>query len=220
MTNPPEKKTRSIKLYPFDPAKLEIREAPFKNIAVINHLQECAEIYRLIHNEEFRQKCRSASPTNPVKILYFDWYSWSDDLLTLLLQRAVLGTESFLTSIVLQEIMQRGLATAKTREYIRNPFVLGGGTADAYYNKLPAQIDPKISLSTADPELWLEVKAFYKDARNKIFHGYRLNSNDPVILQPYFEILRRLYLWMDSWFEDRLGGILPIVIRKYWPDVK
>lgn len=211
---------KTIRLVEIDPKKLGIKKQPFTNIPLINHLQECAEIYRLIHDEEFQRKCRNASPTSPVTALNFDWYSWGDDLLTLLLQRAILGTESFLTGITLQEIVQRGLVSSKTRDFINNPFTLGRGTADVYYNKLPAQVDPIYSLKVADKQLWREVQTFYREARNKVFHGYRLTSRDPAVLHPYFETLRRVFLWMDSWFEDHVGAALTVDIRRYWPDLK
>lgn len=117
--------------------------------------------------------------------------------------------------------MQRSLVTETTREHILNPFSIKGrgGTAEKYYNKLPALVDPSYSLKISDPVLWNEVQVFYNGTRNKIFHGYLLNTSDPKVLQPYFELFRRLFLWMDTWFEDKHDGILQIRIKRYWPGI-
>ena len=213
-------KRNSVVLVPIDPEKLGIKEQPFTNVPLINHLQECAESYRLIKDEEFCLKCKQNRIGEPITALNFDWYGRTSELLTILLQRAVLGSESFISGIVLHEIVQRGLVTENTREHILNPFSLGrGGTAENYFNNLPALVDPSYSLNKSDPVLWSEIHPFYKETRNKIFHGYQLNGNDPSVIQPYFELIRRLFMWMDSWFEDRMSTIMPIQIKRYWPEI-
>lgn len=212
------KKVRLVRLDEEMVRKIEAAQMPFVNIPPINHLQECAESYRLISNDTFCEQCRQNKVGEPIVALNFEWYGQAEDLLTILLQRAVLGTESFLSCIVLQELVQRGLTTEKTREQILNPFSLKGkGTADNYYNRLPALVATDYSLDKSDAALWKDVQIFYKDARNKIFHGYLLNSRDPKTLIPYFEILKRLFLWMDGWYEDKVGTIMPIQIKRYWP---
>lgn len=212
---------KRVILVPFDPEKIRIKELPLTNVPLINHLQECAESYRLVKDESFCLRCKQNRIGEPITALNFDWYGRTSELLTMLLQRAVLGTESFVSCIVLQEIVQRGLVTGKTRDQVVNPFSLGGnGTAYNYYNRLPALLDPSYSLKDSDPTLWAEVQFFYKETRNKIFHGYQLNSKDPRILQPYFELIRRLFLWMDTWFEDQVGTIMPIQIKRYWPEIE
>lgn len=211
---------RKIRLVPLDDEVVRMVEAaqmPFINIPPINHLQECAETYRLINNDIFCEKCRQNKIGEPIIALNFEWYGRAEELLTMLLQRAVLGTESFLSCIVLQELAQRGLITEKTREQILNPFSLKGkGTADNYYNRLPGLVSPDYSLKNVDPALWNDVWIFYGETRNKIFHGYLLNSRDPKALLPYFEILKRLFLWIDGWYEDKVGTIMPIQIKRHW----
>jgi len=210
-----------VTLREIDPAEIGIRKERLINVPAINHLQECAEIHRLIHSQEFCLLCKENPVGKPIPALHFEWYGRTSELLTILLQRSILGTESFLSFAVLNQQAQRGLVIDKTmRENFLNPFSLGrGGTADNYYNKLPALLDPSISLKVADPKLWEEVRVFYKETRNKIFHGFLLNTNDAEVLYPYIDMIRRIFLWIDTWFEDTTGTILRIEITRLWPGI-
>ncbi len=168
---------RKFVLYEIDPKAWGIKESKLTNIPLISHLQECAEIERLIHLDEFCSQSTKKRRDQPITALSFDWYGRSLDLITLLLQRTILGTEAFISGVVLQEIVVRQLVTPKTREFVKNPFVLKGrGTADNFYNKLPAQIDSQLALEISDPALWSDVKEFYREVRNPLFHGYQLNT--------------------------------------------
>ncbi|MFN0279054.1 MAG: hypothetical protein ACKVRN_10690 [Pyrinomonadaceae bacterium] len=218
MSGSPSRK--KIVLVPLDAEttdKIKAAQRPFVNIPAVNHLEECAEYSRLIRDEEFCAQFKNTKLGVPIKALDFDWYGQPRELITIILQRAILGTESFVNCIVLQETVQRNLTNEKTRNYFLNPFSLRGqGTADNYYNKLPALVDPNYRLADCDSILWEEVQSFYKTTRNPIFHGNHINSDDPTVLQPHFDLIRRLFLWMDTWFVDRVGTIMPIDIKRYW----
>lgn len=200
---------------------LGIKEDRLISIPLINHLQECAEIERLIYDNQFRKRCQTNHLGDPITALNFVWYGRSMELLTILLQRAILGTESFLRGAVLLELVQRKQTNSKTRDYITDPFMLnGGGTANNYYNKLPALIDKSYSLQRVNPKLWVDVKNFYKETRNPLFHGHLLNTNDPESLKPYLTIIKNIFGWIDGWFTDRVGSIMPVQIKRFWPDTK
>lgn len=88
---------RRALLIPIDPKEWGIKEPRLINVSLVNHLQECAEIERLIHDEGFCQGCKTNRHGEAIVALDFEWYRRSLDLLTVLLQRAILGTESFLS---------------------------------------------------------------------------------------------------------------------------
>ena len=125
-----------------------------------------------------------------------------------MLQRAILGIESYIAGAVFIEAGRRGLFVAaggsKLVAKIRNPFLLGGRkTADNFYHLLPSEIDPQYSLKNRDHKLWEQVFLFYKETRNPLFHGKQISTTNPKAIVPQFEMIKSMYGWIESWF----GGI-------------
>ncbi len=135
-----------------------------------------------------------------------------ETFLTLLLQRAIVGLESYVTAAIYLEAGSRGLLDEDLLSKLRNPFLFGGrGTADNYYNRMPAIIDEQYSLRVVDNTLWEQVRVFYSDIRNPLFHGYQIASitSFPVSVLRAYEFIGRLYKWIDSWhdFEKFMPGV-------------
>jgi hypothetical protein len=81
------------------------------------------------------------------------------------------------------------------------------------FNAIPALISPQHALESADPELWLELKEFYKKIRNRIFHGYWISVPKPADLESCFEMFRRIYGWVGKWHALELAEVKPFYLK-------
>ncbi len=125
-----------------------------------------------------------------------------EDLLTLILQRTVLGLDSYVSAAVWMKLGESGRLTPELNRLARNPFEIRPrqkGTANCYYNALPALIDPTYALKEKNAALWKKVKEFYTTVRNKILHGYQISSSNPAVLYPFFDMLWEIYAWVNEW---------------------
>src|SRR5438552_18947413 len=92
---------------------------------------------------------------------FSDLGAMPEDLLTLILQRTILGAESYIPAAVWLELGKTGRLTQELNKTIRNPSSIKTnrrGMAVRYYNLVPALLDPKHALETADPALWEDVQ--------------------------------------------------------------
>lgn len=171
------------------------------NIPIHNLRQEFEEFLAFFGRPEFRDNVFN-SRVRPVALPRFSWNGLPHDLLTLMLQRAVLGTESYLPAAVEYELATCGPISLEARSAIRNPYSLARSTAKAFYDRLPALIDSSKALSRYDQALYNRVREFYRDVRNPIFHGFWVDfsaeSYDAVAAA--FSMLAQVYDWIDSWY--------------------
>jgi len=80
---------------------------------------------------------------------------------------------------------------------------------EAYYNRIPAMVDPKFSLRSRNKKLWKTVLRFYTEVRNPISHGYQLHDVAAESLQSSFKMFDQIYGWIDSWSDpNRIQRIL------------
>ena len=190
-------------------------QAPFglmlSNIPIINLRREFEAHYRLLGTEQFRAQLYDF--TTPVELPQFKWTGLPDDLLTMMLQRAILGVESYLGAAVEYELTMRQRFTDENKKKMNNPFRLGGeSTVENFYDKLPGLIDGSFLLSNSDPRLYQEVKEFYKSIRNPLFHGHQLAHATPSQIASAFDLIRSIYKWIDRWYSafpnpDFGGGV-------------
>jgi hypothetical protein len=113
-----------------------------------------------------------------------------------------MGLESYVIGATYFELGARG--TLKDNlPYLRDPFSIPGdkGTAAKYYKLLPALAEESFSLPNSDEALWGEVKCFYKELRNPLFHGSQLDTQKQEDLVAVFELLASVYGWIDSWHD-------------------
>jgi len=170
------------------------------NIPHINLRNEFARYYNALKEANFIAQFEEAA--SPIRTPYLIWFGMPDDLITLILQRAILGVESYLRTAVFIEVHERGLFNKENVLLIKNPFGLGGkGTVDNFFRRLPSLIDKKYSLKLFNNELFHRTVIFYKEVRNPIFHGHNLSHRDIRGLKRLFDYLSEIYVWIDSWHD-------------------
>jgi len=115
---------------------------------------------------------------------------------------AILGVESYIPAAVKYELTGRSLLSDEARRAPENPFALGGGTAQAFFDKLPAFVDASITLSRYDGALFERFRLIYKCLRNLLFHGSEIafagDNYDAIVIA--FEMFAEVYDWIDSWY--------------------
>lgn len=181
-----------------------------QNLAIINTRQEFAEYLAALSDEEFVR--RLGNMRFPHHLPLLTWRGLPMGLLTLMLQRSILGVESCISAAVEYRLTAMGLFTPAMATALNEPFKLRGkgGAAESFYNKLPGQIDPALQLQSMEPELWALVKRFYKEVRNPLFHGYQLASINAAGVLEAMQMLARIYGWMDGWW----GAFGPVPARE------
>ncbi len=144
-------------------------------------------------------------PGNGIKMPYMVWYSSPEELFTYLSQTSIIGVECYVTGAVYLALGRLG-RLKKNIQYVKNPFSIPGkgGTAVKYYRLLPGLASEDITLPKANPKLWADVRIFYSEFRNPLFHGVQFSSKDPKNIISVFEILADIYEWIDSWYNPDL----------------
>lgn len=126
------------------------------------------------------------------------------NVLTYILQRSILSVESCVSAAVTNRLAAIGKLDDAMVAKLDGPFNLppkGGGTAHVFYNKLPSQVGSELALQAMYPELWETVKQFYRDVRNRLFHGYQLESGSVNGVLEAHRMLVKVYAWMDEWWD-------------------
>lgn len=170
------------------------------NIPLQNLRREFEEHLALFRTPEFR-KAVFECHLRPVKLHNLQWHGLPNDLLTFMLQRAVLGLESYLPAAVEYELFKRAPLTDKDKCTLQNPFTLSRQTVIAFYEELPALAEKSFALSKYDDTLFAWVQQFYKRVRNPLFHGGQVafsGTNYDAVVRA-FEMLALVYDWLDSW---------------------
>ena len=175
------------------------------NIPLWNLLEEFFLFRTTVESEQFKNQLREAG-IKPVQTPLFAWYGQANDLLSLILQRSILGVESYVSAAVWLEM--GGRLTAEMNEKIRNPFKIsrGAGTAMSFYHYLPSLLSASLSLRKQQPNLWQEVDAFYRNIRNPLFHGEQLDTVNPAELTPLLVLIESIYDWIGTWHAGDLAA--------------
>jgi len=169
------------------------------NIPLLNLRMEFNQHYALIHDREFDSHFKGA--IRPIKSPYFLWLAMPSDFLTLLLQRAILGIESYIAGAVYMGAGERGKLTPEVAKKLNNPFSLGARSAvDNVYDRLPRIASPEFSLKAMNKPLWESNRLFYTKIRNPLFHGKQIDKPNPEAVRLAFCHLAQLYEWVDAWY--------------------
>lgn len=177
-------------------------EPPMDNIPLWNLREEFYYTKQVLCSESFAAALHRNE--RPLKTPILDWHGNDSDLLSLLVQRAILGVESYTIGASWIKLNELGRMTAELNKKVRNPFSIQprSGTASAYYHHLPALIHPELSIAVVDPDFWVELKHFYSKVRNPLFHGShfaRAEVNDAI---KSFWFVEELYSWLDQWHKS------------------
>ncbi len=174
------------------------------NIPLINLRRDLTRWNRWIRSGELAREDWRKPVHTPLMI----WGGMPEDLLTLIVQRVVLGAESYVPAAVWIELGKSGRLTPELNKSIRNPFSIKTnrkGTADRYYNLVPSILAPQIALEKANPMLWDDVHEFYKTVRNKILHGSQIGVSQADVLYPIFDMFLDIHRWVDEWHDPNIG---------------
>jgi hypothetical protein len=171
----------------------------FSNLPVVNVRTEFDQYVALLKEPQFPVKLQTAR--EPIELPGMTWRGLPQNVLTYMLQRAILGIEACVSVAVEYELRAREQMTPEFQRALEDPFGIKGprGTAEAFYNKLPALVDAAYKLEVKEPALWTRVQQFYKDIRNHVFHGYQLHNPTVDDVRPLFHLLGQVYAWLDSW---------------------
>lgn len=180
------------------------------SLPLINIRSDFNSLLALFRSATFRKQFSGdKGRVIPVKTHYFTWHGSPCTLLTYLLRDAIVGLECAISGAVWVEIASSGRMTPEISEAIKDPFSLKlRGTAACVFNGLPALVDTSYALDKAHPALWQEVKTFYREVRNPIFHAYEVAGNDPDPVWKSFELIWKIYQWLNAWhpIENLLSG--------------
>jgi hypothetical protein len=192
-------------------------EVTLRNMPLLDLREEFREYLALLEDKGFESLF--GETWQPIETQFCTWYGDRDALVTLMLQRAILGIEAYLPAAVLFEAGLRGRIDVQNDASLNNPFSLGGsGTADNYYNLLPAKLESRLALKQCNPKLWKRTRQFYQEVRNPLFHGYEIECEEGKFsaIVASFRHIAKLYSWIDSWhsLEAALEKIIEDIEKK------
>lgn len=193
-------------------------ELRFTNIPIINLRMEFNSTYEYVFSTAAADALKP--PIHPVEAPMFVWLGMPDDLMTLLLQRAILGVEAYLPAALKYAAAQLKIVSKELLTKIDNPFSLGAkNLASNVYDRMPAVVHAELSLRYLDQDLYDTNLRFYRSVRNPLFHGKQLRHTEIESLRFAFDHIARIYEWIDYWHDPELevrgGGKLAGVRNRY-----
>ena len=169
-------------------------------IPVLNARMEFNNHVNTLGDPGFREQL--TGPKEFVRTLYQDWYGLPEVLITGMLQRILLGLEGYVSAAVRISLQRAGKLPDPLPSFLTNPFTLGGkGTANTYFNRLPAKLNPEFALAQRNQVLWVRTKVLYDEVRNPLFHGFQLERADVDGANRVCAHVAELYDWVDAWFD-------------------
>jgi hypothetical protein len=179
------------------PKKLIFR-LTLQNIPTINLRHQYAHDREMVFADDLADKIHAwkfGRMDGPVTVTHPE----PDAYFTMLLRSTIVGIECTLETSAVEELVFGNRLTEALRHSIRHPSSLARSMADAYYNKIPEQVDGTASLKTHSSDLWNAVQQFYREVRNPISHGYQLCDVKAESLSEVFRMFDQIYDWIDSW---------------------
>jgi hypothetical protein len=192
-----------------DPVIFGIRVSP---VPILNARMEFGRYFSILCSGEFREQVLRWKFGTPLNAGHIIWGGLPSGLLTWFLQRAIISVEAYIPSAAFMAAIHYGRLTDQVRKSASDPFSLEcHSTANTFYNCVPALVEPDFRMIRAKGSLWKEVRRFYDEVRNPIFHGSGLGTDghkhgetlDSVIRA--FELFVQIYNWVDWWFPP--GGV-------------
>ncbi|MEP1216689.1 MAG: hypothetical protein ABJM11_16665 [Marinobacter sp.] len=172
----------------------------FSNIPILNLRREFNRFFEFLHSSRGEEAFKP--PIQPIESPYMVWLGMPDDFATLLLQRALLGIESYLPFALMITAGKLGTFTNEFSHKLRNPFSFGArNLAINLYDRAPAAVHPELSLAHLDQSLFQKTLELYKEVRNPIFHGKQISRVEIGSLREVYNHVARLYEWVDIWHD-------------------
>lgn len=174
---------------------IEIR---ISTLPLLNQRNEFRHYKRILRDPDFRSSIESESG-DEFMCGKFAWLG-KEEGVSVLVQRIVMGVEAWIPNAAMIELGAQGKLTTDIAEKLSDPFKLKGrGTADCYFNSVPALIDEAFALRSYDPALWEAIKSFYRNIRNPIFHGSYISAITASDLDYIVGKFELIYGWCDVW---------------------
>jgi len=192
----------------------------FSNIPTLNLRMEFNRTYAYLFSSAAEKALKP--PIQPIETPMCVWLGTPNDLMTLLLQRAVLGVEAYLPAALKIAATQLGIASGELFAKLDNPFSFGSKSAVSnIYHRMPSAVHPELSLKYLDQKLFKDTIMFYKVVRNPLFHGQQLHDTGIEPIRRAVDHLARIYEWIDYWHNIELqmkgAGQLTGVRKRYPP---
>ncbi len=187
----------------------KILNVPMSNIPALNLRME----FKAYHDFLKDLVSNNVRIHPPITSPYMIWGGMPDDFFTLILQRSILGVESYVPGAVWETMLRTGKFKKCYMKYIKNPYSLDGDSVpDKYYNALPGLVHEDMTLKKCSDDEWFLVKEFYKKVRNPLFHGKQIHGFnspmvDPAVILDGYDVLNKIYEWVDMWYS----------IESLWP---
>lgn len=173
-------------------------ELNFSNIPTINIRQEFDKVWGSISGDNFETFFYQKGE---IDVGLLAWRGGKDEFFTFLLQRTILGIESYIPAAVTFEAGFRGMMTEQKYKDIQKPPTINSrSTIVKYYDQIPSIIDENWSLKKHDNGLWSRTSEFYKEIRNPLFHGKSLTNVKPEPIKKAFGHINEMYGWIHSWY--------------------
>lgn len=186
----------------------------FSNIPSINLRLEFDRTLEFVNSPEAERGLKP--PIAPIEAAIMTWHGMPEDLFTLLLQRSVLGLESYLSSALWHASVVLGIFTPELTAKLRNSSAFGARLFAAnIYDRMPAAVHPELSLRHQDQSLYQKTVAFYKEVRNPIFHGKQLSSPKIEAVRDAFAHLSDVFGWIDHWHPPDIVNKGPVVVGPF-----
>jgi hypothetical protein len=183
----------------------------FSNIPSINLRLEFDRAHEFVNSPVAERGLKP--PIAPIEAAVMTWHGMPEDLFTLLLQRSILGLESYLSSALWHTSAVLGIATPGLTAKLRNPSAFGAKLFVAnIYDRMPAAVHPELSLRYQDQGLYQKTVAFYREVRNPIFHGKQLSSPKIEAVRDAFAHLSDVFGWIDHWHPPDIVNTGPLVV--------
>jgi hypothetical protein len=196
---------------------LEILNIPFINLRI--EFQHYYDVFQKQNIEEIIDK-NTESLNAPISLLPIQT---REMLLTLILQRVVLGFEAFYTGAVSEIFVMREMGINDLERFRKNPrewAIRRAKKKVSYCNAAfvitPQEIDLDFPLNKRNSPLYDKVSEFYKDVRNKLFHGCQFSKIETDEVRDFLQMYKSLYDWLCDWvhseyeaFEKKTGSPIP-----------
>jgi len=126
-----------------------------------------------------------------------------ETLFTSILQRVILGFEAFNTGAVSEVFIMKGTDIETLRSLKQDPkhWSKAKSYCHAAFVKIPSQLNEDYRLDKSNRRLYDEVRRFYRDVRNQLFHGCQFRKIEIGEFKNFLTMYKGLYDWLCDWVQ-------------------